>query len=208
MDPEMTTCQLPPCATAEYWENRYRNGDTPWDKGTSHPELIRRLKSLLNPPPKNVVVLGCGLGHDARAFLTHLRPKPNVVGLEISPTAVATASSLSIGEKYWIGSVLDPPTDLQSQFDLAFEHTCFCALSPECRKTYFSGLRKLLKSDALVWFILYVNPDHPTGPPFGCSYQEFAKFASSRFQIIEACPVVETFPGREKRELFCTLRAR
>ncbi|MHC4822112.1 MAG: hypothetical protein ACYTDX_10385, partial [Planctomycetota bacterium] len=45
----------------EDWGARYESGETPWDKGAAHPELVRRLE---------IDGLGCRTyGHGARAFV-------------------------------------------------------------------------------------------------------------------------------------------
>ncbi|MCX7712125.1 MAG: TPMT family class I SAM-dependent methyltransferase [Chthoniobacterales bacterium] len=206
MDSEVLDSEISDPACGKYWENRYKNGDTPWEKGRAHPELVRRLSIHSLPLVRRVLVPGCGYGHDARAFLK-ITPPPLVMGLEISSTAVKAAKGLSVGESYYLGSILEPPEELTGFFDFAFEHTCFCALPPRCRKRYFLGLRKLLTKDALVWFILYVDPDHEVGPPFGCSYSDFIELTHPFFRILEVSQVHETFPGRENREMFSVLQA-
>src|SRR6478609_6306354 len=48
------------------WDKRYQSGETPWEKGRAHPELV----AFLRRQPLNgcVLVPGCGHGHDARAL--------------------------------------------------------------------------------------------------------------------------------------------
>jgi 2-polyprenyl-3-methyl-5-hydroxy-6-metoxy-1,4-benzoquinol methylase len=50
------------------WGQRYRDENTPWDRGRAHPSLQARLDSgELAPPHENAscFVPGCGRGHDA-----------------------------------------------------------------------------------------------------------------------------------------------
>ena len=50
------------------WEERYRQADTPWDKGVAHPAVVRWLAEHPGRMTGAVLVPGCGLGHDARAI--------------------------------------------------------------------------------------------------------------------------------------------
>ena len=48
------------------WEDHYRTGDMPWDKGAPSPGLVDFLTS--EPVRGRVLVPGCGLGYDVRAL--------------------------------------------------------------------------------------------------------------------------------------------
>ena len=75
------------------WEQCYRDGETPWEKGASAPpldELLERMGAeLWNGGP--VLVPGCGLGHDVRRIGEENIP---AVGLDLAPSAVERASRL------------------------------------------------------------------------------------------------------------------
>ena len=72
------------------WEQLYREGETPWEKGAAHPALIRWLNE--NPLSGRVLVPGCGFGYDVRALAA---TGAEVVGLDIAPSAITTARAVS-----------------------------------------------------------------------------------------------------------------
>jgi len=49
-------------------EQRYKTGDTPWEKGEASPGLIDFLRETPPPVKGSVLVPGCGFGRDARAW--------------------------------------------------------------------------------------------------------------------------------------------
>ena len=72
------------------WEQLYRQGETPWEKGAPHPALIRWLKE--NSLSGRVLVPGCGFGYDVRALAA---TGAEVLGLDMAPFAITTARAFS-----------------------------------------------------------------------------------------------------------------
>ena len=181
------------------WEQRYRSGDTPWEKGTAHPALVAWLAR--NPVAGRILVPGCGSGHDVRALAA---TGAEVVGFDLAPSAVEAAERFPrIGkETYVCGDFFAPPEDWTGTFDGIFEHTCFCAIPPDRRSDYAASVAKLLKSGGHLLAIFYLDPDHDGGgPPYGCSLDELDERFLPRFRIIEEQGDIPTFPGREGREI-------
>src|ERR1700744_2226220 len=79
------------------WEDQYRKGETPWDKGVPSPGLVDFL--AVEMVSGRVLVPGCGLGHDVRALAA---TADEVVGLDLAASAVAAARSVPSvgGERY------------------------------------------------------------------------------------------------------------
>ena len=69
------------------WDERYRQGDTPWDKGRASPALIAWLQENRGLMRGSVLVPGCGTGHDVRAIAS-AEPKSFPLGIDISKTAI------------------------------------------------------------------------------------------------------------------------
>ena len=69
------------------WDKRYRQGDTPWDKGRASPALIAWLEDNPGLMTGSVLVPGCGTGHDVRAIAS-AEPTSLPVGIDISKTAI------------------------------------------------------------------------------------------------------------------------
>ena len=148
------------------WENRYRTGDTPWEKGAAHPALIAWLER--NTLPGRVLVPGCGSGHDVRVLAAR---GSEAVGLDIAPSAIAAAREhLRAGrESYEVGDFFHPPESWMAAFDGLFEHTCFCAIDPSLRAAYARSAAQLLRPGGRFLAIFYLDPGVDEGPPFGCT---------------------------------------
>lgn len=180
------------------WEEQYRIGDTPWEKGSAHPALVEWLAT--NAIAGRAIVPGCGLGHDVRALA---RSGAEVVGLDVAPLAITAAEAFPrVGkETYILGDLFDPGV-LQGEFDWVFEHTCFCAIRPDRREDYARRVTALLKPGGHLLAIFFLNPDNDEeGPPYGCSLEELDTLFSTRFQLVNERGDLPTYPGREGREL-------
>jgi len=182
------------------WESRYQTGDMPWEKGAAHPALIAFLKS--NPVHGRVLVPGCGTGHDVRALAA---TADEVVGLDISPSAVARAKAQPAigGERYVLGDLFALPPSLRGAFDVVFEHTCFCAIDPSLRADYVAAVAGALKPGGHLLAVFYLDPGldpGETGPPFGVTRAELDALFGSRFTMLREWPPPATYPGRESRE--------
>ena len=111
------------------WDERYRTGDTPWEKGEPAPPLLefleRRGVECFGGGP--VLVPGCGLGHDVRALAAS---GVEAVGLDLSALAVERAQGHPRvgGETFETGDFLDPAWHEGRRFTAIWEHTCFCAM--------------------------------------------------------------------------------
>lgn len=186
------------------WEDRYRAGDTPWEKGRGHPALADWLTK--NGIAGRVLVPGCGSGHDVRLIAAR---GAEVVGFDIAPSAMPAAGSFSkVGnERYVRGDLFDPPAEWTGTFDWVFEHTCFCAISPTMRENYARSVAKLLKPGGRLLAIFYLDPDHEGGPPYGCTVEELDRLFSAFF-LEEERDHLPTYEGREGRERLRVLRLR
>jgi SAM-dependent methyltransferase len=197
---------LVPAGFGGEWEERYRQGDTPWEKGAAHPALLDWLET--NLIAGHVLVPGCGLGHDVRALA---KAGADVVGLDIARLAIAAARTFprQSSETYLQADLFDPGA-VRDEFDWVFEHTCFCAIQPDRREDYVRRVGELLKPGGHLLAIFFLNPEHDEsdagGPPFGCGLDELDALFSPRFQLVAQLENLATFPGREGREVLRLLR--
>jgi SAM-dependent methyltransferase len=188
------------------WEERYRQGDTPWEKGSAHPALLDWLET--NLIAGRVLVPGCGLGHDVRVLA---KAGADVVGLDVARLAIAAARTFPRqgNETYLQGDLFDPGA-VRDEFDWVFEHTCFCAIPPDRREDYVRRVGELLKLGGHLLAIFFLNPEHDEsdagGPPFGCGLDELDALFSPRFQLVAQFENLATFPSREGREALRLLR--
>ena len=182
------------------WEDRYRTGDMPWEKGAPHPALVDFLKR--SQVHGRVLVPGCGTGHDVRALAA---TADEVIGLDIAPSAIARAKAQPAvgGERYQSGDLFALPEKLRGVFDVVFEHTCFCAIDPSLRADYVAAVAGALKPGGHLLAVFYLDPGldpGETGPPFGVTREELDTFFSPRFTLVREWKPAATYPGREGRE--------
>jgi len=187
------------------WEAAYQAGATPWDKGRAHPALIRWLAA--QTVTGRVLVPGCGSGHDVRALASN--PLAEVVGLDLAPSSARAAARFprSGRERYVTGDFLaaNSPGGL---FDWIFEHTCFCAIDPALRPAYVRAAAQSLRPGGFLLAIFYRNPGHGGGdaPPYGCPLSEVDRLFGRWFEAVSEEENVETFEGREGREVLRLMR--
>ena len=181
------------------WSARYRAGDTPWDHGEAHPELMQWL-SQNTFPSGEVLVPGCGQGYDARAIAAKGIP---VWGVDISPEAIRLAQCVDSSVHFQLGDILAPPVEWTSRFSGAFEHTCYCAIPPTRRPDYARSLATLLHPGGLFLACFYMTPDSDgEGPPFPARREELDALFGPHFQLLREWMPTLTYLGREGRELF------
>lgn len=156
-----------------WWSDLYKKGDTRWDDGEAHP-LLPMIVPHMKIPRSRVLVLGCGAGHDAAwwAQRGHI-----VTGVDFSEEAIARAKT-KYGEhdslKWVQADVFNLPASWSSQFDYIFEHTMFCAISPERREELVKIWWRLLTPRGRIMGFVPVM-DKLSGPPFGTSEWEMRR---------------------------------
>jgi SAM-dependent methyltransferase len=187
------------------WNERYRVGDTPWDKGMAAPPLLEFIEKLGSEiwGDGEVLVPGCGLGYDARALAKN---GVKAVGLDISGIAIQRANGFGVEEnvRYELGDFLDPLWRVGRSFKGIWEHTCFCAIDPSQRKHYAQAVIELIDIGGLLAGVFFLTPNDPSDdesvPPFGTSLEELEGWFSPEFERIDGWVPEQTFPGREGRE--------
>lgn len=183
------------------WEQRYRTGDMPWEKGAPHPAMVAFLQR--EPVRGRVFVPGCGTGHDVRALAA---TADEVVGLDIAPSAIAAAKNQPLvgGEVYFLGDLFALPAKMHGVFDWVVEHTCFCAIPPAMRTDYVRAVASALKPGGRLLGVFYLTPQMDPGedgPPFGTSADELDVLFAQHFAMEKEWVPTATYAGREKREL-------
>jgi len=170
-----------PSAEAAAWDQRYREGRDGWELGAPTPPLEAFLRhDPRRPlPPGQVLVPGCGRGHEA-ALLADLGFE--AVGLDISSEALGEARRLHGSNRpglRWLQADLLDAAALRSagladgSLQGVVEHTCFCAIDPSRRGDYLAAVTRLLAPGG--WLLgLFWCHDRPGGPPFGSDANQLA----------------------------------
>lgn len=165
-----------------FWSDIYRNEEPRWDLKREHPALAEVLPQLKLSRAK-ILVLGCGRGHDA-AFLA--RAGHLVTAVDLSSEAVADARKLygDVENLQVVQSdVFSLPDSWSGTYDLVFEHTCYCAITPERRDELARVWKRVLIPRGRLLGIFFVHPKRE-GPPFGGSEWEVRERLRKDFQFL------------------------
>ncbi len=194
------------------WDQLYREGCTPWDKGAPSPPLLEWLEANPGIIRGRVLVPGSGFGHDVR-ILAAQPEVAEVVGLDLSPAAVAAAVAFAGDrpragiERHFTGDLFDLAPAHRGAYDWVWEHTCFCAIDPERRDDYAKAVWSALRPGGSFLGVFYLDPyddGHAPGggPPHGCTLEELeVRFAGGgRFSILESYVPSRAYEGREGLE--------
>jgi SAM-dependent methyltransferase len=142
----------PPAGSAEWWNERYRTGDIPWDTGVVPPEVVELLSSG-QVTPGWALDLGCGSGLSSRCLARH---GFRVVGIDLALRALVRAARAARAEALPAFFCLADVTDLgflRVCASFALDIGCFHAIYPDRRSPYIESLAARLLPGAL--FLLY-----------------------------------------------------
>jgi methyl halide transferase len=131
-----------PGPTRDFWQQRFVQQQTPWDRGAPGPQLLRWIDEGVIAPGQSIAVPGCGSGHDVLALA---RAGCAVTGIDYAEAAVAlTRAQLGAHRATVVqADVLSwqPATPL----DAVYEQTCWCALHPDHWAAYAAQLHGWLR---------------------------------------------------------------
>ncbi|OGI20737.1 MAG: hypothetical protein A3B68_09370 [Candidatus Melainabacteria bacterium RIFCSPHIGHO2_02_FULL_34_12] len=165
---------------SQFWEEKYIQGNTPWDIGSTAPAFVKYFSNILKKypyadiPTQRVAVLGCGRGHDAFYFAKNKKLQFDVYGFDFSKGAIKYCNEIK--EKNKIKNIQFIQKDFfklideqkwKSKFDYVIEHTSFCAINPKGRKKYIQLLKNVLKPGGKVVGLFFMRPKEMGGPPYG-----------------------------------------
>jgi len=128
----------------DFWQQRFAQRQTPWDRGAAGPQLLRWIADAELPPGLHIAVPGCGSGHDTLALA---QAGCDVVAIDYAEAAVAlTRERLAAGgadATVVHADVLawQPAAPL----DAVYEQTCWCALHPDHWQAYAEQLHAWLR---------------------------------------------------------------
>jgi SAM-dependent methyltransferase len=186
------------------WDERWRKADTPWDMSVPAPPLVAAVTRGDVAPPARVLVPGCGAGHDVRFLATR---GFDVVGVDVSEAALAKARELAtkdgVRAEFVKADLFAPPASL-GLFDVAWEHTCFCAIDPSRRDEYVDAVANLLHPHGRLFGLFFlIRPE--TGPPFGATIEEIRHRFSRRFAVDVLRPATDSHPARTGKEAWAAM---
>lgn len=184
-----------------------------FDAGKSAPHLTDFLqnKGLGDDiDEKTVLIPGCGRGYDVVSFVKY--GAKDVTGLEIAPTAVASAKVLLDTElkgnsrtkaRVIPGDFFSPSDD--AKYDIGYDYTFFCAIHPTMREGWAQSWSKHIKPGGIL--VTSIFPDFEdrsiTGPPWPVwpdLYKEVLGNAGFTLRSLEKVDESKSHPGRGGKE--------
>ncbi len=183
----------------KFWTNIYQTETPGWELHGATPILPEILPQIKMTKGK-VLVLGCGSGHDAAFFAEagHV-----VTGVDISAEAINRAKEV-YGRQENLSllqaDAFNLPEAWTGKFDLVFEHTCYCAISPERRNDLVKTWRRVLAPQGHLLGIFF-SMEKRDGPPFGGSEWEIRERLKNNFQFLYWTRWRRSIENRKGREL-------
>jgi SAM-dependent methyltransferase len=173
--------------TQDFWNQRFAEGNTPWDRGASNPQL-RAWITAGELKPCRILVPGCGSAYEVVELAL---AGFEVTGLDYSDRAIARAheniKDAGVDATLVQADALKWTPD--RPFDAIYEQTCLCALYPDHWREYsdqlyrwlapggrlFALFLQLLRADAAQGFV--------QGPPYHCDINAMRSlFPESRWK--------------------------
>lgn len=170
--------------STQFWQERFENNQTNWDRGAPNPQLLAWLDSGALQPCC-IVVPGCGGGWEVaelagRGF--------EVTALDYTPAAIAKTQALLDAQGLRAQIVQADVLNYRNAtpFDAVYEQTCLCAIYPDHWFAYATQLHRWLRPGASLWalFMQAVRAGATEegliqGPPYHCDINAMrALFAS------------------------------
>ncbi len=183
-------------AEPEFWEERYRAGQTPWEFPGVPPALARFLATNPAAPGDTVLVPGCGSGQELAAFAA---AGYAVTAVDFSATALARARArLPAGTAAMLHCADFFTCALPAAgFTLVYERTFVCALDPARWAAVAARISALLRPGGR-WVGLFYEGPKEDGPPFGWDRGEADELLGRRLVRGVTLPV----PAGESPALF------
>ena len=172
--------------TRNFWDQRFAEGDTPWDRGAANPQLgIWLVTGALKPC--RILLPGCGSGYEVAVLA---QAGFEVTALDYAAEAIARTRSRLEAEGLKATLVEADALTWQPdrQFDAIYEQTCLCALYPDQWRDYADRLHRWLAPGGRL-FALFVQllragaaEGAIEGPPYHCDINAMrALFPASRW---------------------------
>ncbi|MEO1260585.1 MAG: SAM-dependent methyltransferase [Bacteroidota bacterium] len=185
-----------------YWNERYRSNNTPWDIGYISSPLKDYIDRITDKAVK-ILIPGAGRAYEAaylyengfvNVFVCDWAEEAFVHLLEKCPDF--PRSQILIADFF----------SLTESFDLIIEQTFFCALQPVQREKYVEKINQLLNEEGHVIGLLFASRFDRPGPPFGGNKSEYLSLFSPYFEILEMEMSPNSILPRSGNELFFRIK--
>lgn len=166
------------------WNDRYREGNSPWDTGRPSSELQRVLR-LHAIQPCRVLEIGCGTGTNS---VWMAQQGFEVTGIDVAPLAVEHAKKRAhmakVDVRFVVADVLDLP-DLGEPFAFFFDRGCYHAVRRDAPDQYAPAVARQLPSGGRGLLLAgNAREPHDPGPPVVSEEQLYNELGLA-FQILD-----------------------
>ncbi len=172
----------PSPSEVQFWSGLYREQRDGWELGRAAPPLARWFAAH-SPSGRRALVVGCGRGHEARLLA---RAGANVTGIDFAAEAIADARALAEREGVPVDFRQRDLFELgrdPDRYDLAVEHTCFCAIDPARRDEYVAVIADVLAPGGELIALFWAH-GRPGGPPYTVDDAELRARFGARFEFL------------------------
>lgn len=178
-----------------FWDERFAQAFTPWDRG-GVPQALQDFVAAA-PAPRVALIPGCGTGHELRLLRAH---GWDATAIDFAPQAVARARAALPDAAAQIVQAdfftYAPPRPL----DLIYECAFLCALPRERWPAVAARWAALLPAGGLLAGFFFFD-DAPKGPPFGIGRDALDALLSPYFVCEADSAVTDSVPifaGKER----------
>lgn len=153
------------------WDDAYREsghfqGPPPWNIGEPQPELAALIRS--GKIRGDVLDAGCGVAELALAVAAEGQ---TVVGIDLTPTAVAAASKAAdergLTTATFVQDDITSFTGYDGRFNTIVDSTLFHSLPIEGRDGYLRSVHRAAAPGAVLYILVFANGAFPAGAEFG-----------------------------------------
>jgi len=174
----------------DFWTVRYAAGKMPWDFGG----VPLALKSFLerSSVPGRVLIPGCGSGYEIQAF--HAAGY-DVSAIDFSPAAIEQAKRVLgfLAEQVLLGDFFTYDFG-ERRFDLIYERTFFCSMTPSRWPEYVNRMADLLLPGGRLIGVFLYGQRPSSGPPFPLTEPEAEQLFKKRFQLLRSEAMTDSLP--------------
>ena len=188
---------------ADFWNERYDNGQTGWDIGNPSTPIKEFVDGLTD---RSIRILIPGAGNAYEAEYLHQKGFENVSVLDISERAIELFRNRvpSFPNDHLI---LGDFFNHKGAYDLILEQTFFCALPPTMRARYAEKMGSLLAKGGKLAGVMFNFPLTEKGPPFGGSEEEYETYFKPNFATVNIKPCLNSIEPRQGSEYWVELIA-
>lgn len=191
---------------AQFWDERFAQGFTPWDKGGLPQQLC---DFVAQHAAMATLIPGCGNAHEVALFAQHAWP---VAAIDFSPQAVQSA-------RHQLQALAPNLANLVQEADFfhytpafavqcIYERAFLCALPPKLWPQVAARWAQLLPANGLLAGYFFIDPQaeqKPKGPPFCISQSHLNQLLDADFVCLQDEAVsdsIAVFAGLERWQVW------